>query len=319
METAINNSLWVEKYRPDTLENYIGNDHLKGIITKYLDGNDIQNLIFYGPAGTGKTTLAKLLTKNLNCEYLYINASDERGIETIRDKVSGFASTMSFKPLKVVILDEADFLTIQAQASLRNVIETFSKSTRFILTCNYVERIIDPLQSRCQVLKVVPPSKGEVAKHIFSILTKEYIRHNNEDLKFVVNHYYPDVRKMINACQMSCVKISVPDEQGIPVLELQLSDDTLVSSNYINKVIELLPNKKSFKDIRQVIADSNVQDFEALYKALYERIDEYTSCPAEAIIIIEEYMYHSNFRIDKEINVMACISKLLDISGKIVL
>lgn len=313
------NSLWVEKYRPDTLENYIGNDHLKGIIKRYLGENDIQNLIFYGPAGTGKTTLAKLLVKNLNCEHLYINASDERGIETIRDKVSGFASTMSFKPLKVVILDEADFLTIQAQASLRNVIETFSKSTRFILTCNYVERIIDPLQSRCQVLKVVPPSKGEVAKHIFSILTKEYIQHNNEDLKFVVNHYYPDVRKMINACQMSCVTTSAPDEQGIPLLELQLSDDTLVSSNYINKVIELLPNKKSFKDIRQVIADSNVQDFEALYRALYERIDEYTSRPAEATIIIEEYMYHSNFRIDKEINVMACISKLLEVSGKVVL
>ena len=108
------NSLWVEKYRPNTLKNYVGNDHLKGIIKRYLGENDIQNLIFYGPAGTGKTTLAKLLTKNLNCEYLYINASDERGIETIRDKVSGFASTMSFKPLKVVILDEADFLTIQA-------------------------------------------------------------------------------------------------------------------------------------------------------------------------------------------------------------
>ena len=142
METVISNSLWVEKYRPDVLTNYVGNEHLKGIVVRYLAENDIQNLIFYGPAGTGKTTLAKLLVKNLDCEYLYINASDERGIETIRDKVSGFASTMSFKPLKVVILDEADFLTIQAQASLRNVIETFSKSTRFILTCNYVERII---------------------------------------------------------------------------------------------------------------------------------------------------------------------------------
>lgn len=152
------NSLWVEKYRPDVLENYVGNEHLKNIVKRYLEENDIQNLIFYGPAGTGKTTLAKLLVKNLNCEHLYINASDERGIETIRDKVSGFASTMSFKPLKVVILDEADFLTIQAQASLRNVIETFSKSTRFILTCNYVERIIDPLQSRCQVLKIIPPN-----------------------------------------------------------------------------------------------------------------------------------------------------------------
>ena len=319
MEITTNNSLWVEKYRPNTLENYIGNEHLKGTMERFLKENDIQNLIFYGTAGTGKTTLAKLLVNNLECEYLYINASDERGIETIRDKVSGFASTMSFKPLKVVILDEADFLTIQAQASLRNVIETFSKSTRFILTCNYVERIIDPLQSRCQVIKIVPPSKGEVAKHVFHILSKENIQHNNEDLKFIVNHYYPDVRKMLNACQMSCRVVAVPDEQGIPALELELSDKNLVSSNYINKVIELLPNKKSFKQIRQVIADSNVQDFEALYRTLYERMDEYNSRPAEAIIIIEEYMYHSNFRIDKEINVMACISKLLDISGKVVL
>ena len=295
---------------------YIQRPLINTIITKYLEGNDIQNLIFYGPAGTGKTTLAKLLTKNLNCEYLYINASDERGIETIRDKVSGFASTMSFKPLKVVILDEADFLTIQAQASLRNVIETFSKSTRFILTCNYVERIIDPLQSRCQVLKIVPPSKGEVAKHLFKVLSKEVIQHSNDDLKNIVNQYYPDVRKMLNVCQMN---IKITDNQGIPSFDLVLDKQTLVSSNYIDKVIELLPSKKSFKDIRQVIADSNVQDFEALYKALYERMDEYTSRPAEAIIIIEEYMYHSNFRIDKEINIMACISKLLEISGKVVL
>jgi replication factor C small subunit len=113
-----------------------------------------------------KQHLLNSLVKNLNCDYLYINASDERGIETIRDKVSGFASTMSFKPLKVVILDEADFLTIQAQASLRNVIETFSKSTRFILTCNFVERIIDPLQSRCQVIKIIPPNKADIARHL---------------------------------------------------------------------------------------------------------------------------------------------------------
>ena len=146
------NSLLNEKYRPVTLDTYVGNAKLKASIAKQLEQNDIQNYLFYGPAGTGKTTLAKLCIKNLDCDYLYINASDERGIETIRDKVQGFASTMSFKPLKVVILDEADFLTIQAQASLRNIIETFSRTTRFILTCNYIERIIDPLQSRCQVL-----------------------------------------------------------------------------------------------------------------------------------------------------------------------
>ena len=148
----VDNSLWVESYRPTTLENYVGNENIKVAIAKYLEQNDIQNLIFYGPAGTGKTTLAKLCVQNLDCDHLYINASDERGIETIRDKVQSFASVASFKPLKVVILDEADFLTIQAQASLRNIIETFSRTTRFILTCNYVERIIDPLQSIWQEL-----------------------------------------------------------------------------------------------------------------------------------------------------------------------
>jgi DNA polymerase III delta prime subunit len=129
-------SLLVEKFRPQTLETFVGSETLKTQLQKFIDQNDLVNMLFYGPAGSGKTTLAKLIVKNLDCDYLLINASDERGIETIRDKVSGFASTASFKPLKVVILDEADFLTIQAQASLRNVIETFSRNTRFILTCN---------------------------------------------------------------------------------------------------------------------------------------------------------------------------------------
>ena len=166
MVSTENHSLLVERYRPTKLETYVGNENIKGAISKYLEQNDIQNFIFYGPAGTGKTTLAKIIVKNLDCDSLYINASDERGIETIRDKVQGFASVASFKPLKVVILDEADFLTIQAQASLRNIIETFSRTTRFIMTCNFVERIIDPLQSRCQVLKIVPPTKKDVAKHL---------------------------------------------------------------------------------------------------------------------------------------------------------
>ena len=176
MESTLKtHSLLVEKYRPNVLENYVGNENIKKSISKYLEQNDIQNLIFYGPAGTGKTTLAKLIVNNLDCESIYINASDERGIETIRDKVSSFASVASFKPLKVVILDEADFLTIQAQASLRNIIETFSRTTRFIMTCNFVERIIDPLQSRCQVLKIVPPTKKDVAKHLSWIMDEEGI------------------------------------------------------------------------------------------------------------------------------------------------
>ena len=203
MVSTKENSLLNEKYRPTTLDKFVGNENLKKSLSKYLEQNDILNLIFYGPAGTGKTTLAKLIVSNLECDYLYINASDERGIETIRDKVQGFASTISFEPIKVVILDEADFLTIQAQASLRNIIETFSRTTRFIMTCNFVERIIDPLQSRCQVLKIVPPTKKDVAKHLNWILQQESIEHDIKDLVPLVNQYYPDLRKCINTIQLS--------------------------------------------------------------------------------------------------------------------
>ena len=197
------NSLLNEKYRPVTLDTYVGNENLKSSISKQLDNNDIQNYLFYGPAGTGKTTLAKLCVQNLDCDHLYINASDERGIETIRDKVSILSMLFSFKSLKVVILDEADFLTIQAQASLRNIIETFSRTTRFILTCNYVERIIDPLQSRCQTIKVIPPTKKEVAVHLASICDKESISYEPTAIGKIVNKFYPDLRKMLNTIQAS--------------------------------------------------------------------------------------------------------------------
>ena len=296
-------SLLVEKYRPNKLENYVGNENIKKSISKYLDQNDIQNLIFYGPAGTGKTTLAKLITKNLDCDSLYINASDERGIETIRDKVSGFASVASLKPLKVVILDEADFLTIQAQASLRNIIETFSRTTRFIMTCNYVERIIDPLQSRCHVLKIVPPSKKEVAVHLSWILDEEKIVYEVNDLGSIVNQYYPDLRKCINTIQLNS-KDSY----------LTLDKSVLVSSNYIDKVIdELKKDKPNFKNIRQTIANANVDDFEELFRSLYDRASEYVFAKEGTIAtLINDHQYKANFRIDKEINIMSLINNIIN-------
>ena len=302
------NSLLVEKYRPSKLENYVGNENIKKSISKYLEQNDILNLIFYGPAGTGKTTLAKLCVQNLDCDHLYINASDERGIETIRDKVQGFASVASFKPLKVVILDEADFLTIQAQASLRNIIETFSRTTRFIMTCNFVERIIDPLQSRCQVLKIVPPTKKDVAKHLNWILQQEHIEHDINDLVPLVNQYYPDLRKCINTIQLSTQDNTLKLDQSI-----------LVSSNYIDKVINALSegskhNKVDcYNDIRQIIADANVDDFDELFKLLYERASEYLQDKeGTATILINEHQYKANFRIDKEINTMSLIQQILN-------
>ena len=304
MVTTKEHTLLVEKYRSKDLDSYVGNEHIKKTIKQYLGQNDIQNLIFYGPAGTGKTTLAKLIVNNLDCDYLYINASDERGIETIRDKVSGFASTASFKPLKVVILDEADFLTIQAQASLRNVIETFSRTTRFIMTCNYVERIIDPLQSRCQVLKVIPPSKKEVAVHLASVMATEGTTYEMEDLKTIVTQYYPDLRKCLNTIQLS-----TQDQK------LVIDKSVLVSSNYMTSILKELSNAKpKWREIRQIIANANVSDFEELYRYLYDNANVYASGREGMVAIyINEYSYQSNFRIDKEINCMALIQKLIEL------
>jgi len=298
------NSLFVEKYRSKTLDEYVGNKQLKQIVAKYIANNDLQNLLLYGTPGTGKTTLAKLIVNNFDCDYLYINASDERGIDTIRDKVQGFASSASFKPIKIVILDEADFLTIQAQASLRNIIETYSRTTRFILTCNYLERIIDPLQSRCQVLKITPPSKKEVAQHVANVLEQENINYELNDLVLVVNKHYPDVRKILNTCQVNNVEGTLK------------IDKTVLTGGYKDALLKELKaaNKNSFKNIRQILADSNLDDFEEIYRFLYDNLDEYGKDDvnkALIIIEIENYMYHANFRIDKEINVMALISKIL--------
>lgn len=297
-------TLWVEKYRSSNLDSYVGNENIKKTIQQYLDQNDIQNFIFYGPAGTGKTTLAKLIVNNLDCDYLYINASDERGIETIRDKVQGFASVASFKSLKVVILDEADFLTIQAQASLRNIIETYSRTTRFILTCNFVERIIDPLQSRCQVLKIIPPSKQEIAKHVAGILEQEEVSYTMDDIKLLVTQFYPDVRKMLNTAQLS-------NQDN----ELNIDKSVIVSSSYMTQVVkELSKPKPNFNEIRQIIANANVQDFEELYRFLYDSASQYAAGSEGMVAIyVNEYSYQSNFRIDKEINCMALIARLIEL------
>ena len=299
-------TLWVEKYRPSNLDTYIGNDQLKSKVKVYLESGDLPHLLLFGKAGTGKTTLAKLLVNNIDCDYLYINASDENNVETVRSKAKNFASTMGFKDYKVIILDECDYITPNAQAALRNLMETFSKHCRFILTCNFVERIIDPIQSRCQTFQVIPPNKNDVAKHLHNILTDEGVSYEREDLAILVNSGYPDIRRVINGAQRQSV-------DGKLVIDKQ----SIVENDYKLKLLEILEKqdkKSAFNNVRQLMANAKVTDFADLFRLLYDEVDGYGKGHiAECILVIAKYELSDAQVVDKEINAMAMIIEILQI------
>ena len=304
MITREDHGLWVERYRPSTMETYIGNEHLKSKVSIYLESGDLPHLLLYGRAGTGKTTLAKLLVKNIECDYLYINASDENNVDTVRTKVKNFASTIGFKDLKIIILDECDYITPNAQAALRNLMETFSKHCRFILTCNYVERIIDPIQSRCQLFQIIPPSKKEVAQKLHNILIEENVNSELDDIKILVDSGYPDIRRVINSAQRNVVR-------G----KLKLDTGSIIQNDYklkLLKILETQNKKNAFKDIRQLLADNKVTDFADLFRLLYDEVDGYGKGHiAECILIIAKYELSDSQVVDKEINAMAMVVELL--------
>ena len=302
----IEHTLWVEKYRPISLDTYIGNEHLKSKVEVYLESGDLPHLLLYGRAGTGKTTLAKLLVNNIECDHLYINASDENNVDTVRTKVKNFASTIGFKDMKIIILDECDYITPNAQAALRNLMETFSKHCRFVLTCNFVERIIDPIQSRCQLFEIVPPSKSEVAQRLNQILDDESIHYDLQDLKILIDSNYPDIRRTINSAQRNIVD-----------LHLKLDTDSVIQNDYKLKLLEILKTqdkKNAFKNIRQLFADNQVRDFADLFRLLYDEVDIYgKGHVAECILVIARYELSDSQVVDKEINAMAMIIELLGV------
>lgn len=300
-------TLWIEKYRPDNLEQFVGNIDIKNKLQYYIDNKDIPHLLFAGRAGTGKTTAAKIIVKQMGedyCEHLYINASDENSIEVMRNRIRDFASSVGMRQYKIVILDEADFLTPQAQAALRNIMETFSKNCRFILTCNYAERIIEPIQSRCQIFKMFPPSKKEVAIRMAEILVEENIKFKPTDVAKIVELHYPDIRATIGAI----------DKQTI---NGQLSADIVGvgDSDYKNKLIDYLsiPDKKeAWKMCRQLLLDAGLRDYTDVYRYLYDNLDKYAKGKLSAIILIlADFQYKDALIVDKEINFSACVVSIL--------
>lgn len=300
-------SLWVEKYRPQTLAEYVGNETVKETIQQYLDNNDIPHLLLHGKAGTGKTTLAKLIVNTIKCDHMIINASDENNVDTVRNKVKNFASSMGFAGFKVIILDEFDYMTPNAQAILRNLMETFSKHCRFILTCNYHEKIIDPIKSRCQTFAITPPTKKDVAIQVTRILDAEKIKYDLKNVADIISSYYPDIRRILNTCQLQSAK-------G----ELKVDHQIMVESNFQTKLVDLLKanddKRNMFMNIRQAVADNRLNDYSEMYSMLYSRVDEYAAGnTANVILTIAEGLSKDALVVDKEIVFMSTIIQILNI------
>ncbi len=306
-EESVNHTLWTEKYRPTKLDDYVGNEHLKTKVAGYLENDDIPHLLLFGRAGTGKTTLAKLIVKSIDCDYMIINASDENNVEMVRTKVKNFASSMGFKKFKVIILDEFDYMSKEAQAILRNLMETFSAHCRFILTCNYVEKVIEPIQSRCQSFQIVPPTKKDVAIQMSKILKAESIEFDVKDLVPIIDASYPDIRKVINTCQLNSSK-------G----KLKVDVQNLLENDYKMKVLDILKSnddrRNKYMKVRQAIIDSKANDFSELYTLLYDKVEEYGGDNTSGVILyLGEAVANSSLANDKEIIAAATLIKILNV------
>jgi len=303
----VDNSLWTEYYRPTVLKNYVGNEHLKGKIKNYIETGDIPHLLFHGKAGTGKTTLSKLIVKSIECDYMIINASDENNVETVRNKVKNFAASQGFKKYKIIILDEFDYMSQNAQAILRNLMESFSQHCRFILTCNYIEKVIAPIQSRCQIFQIVPPTKKDVAIQISEILKNENVSFEPKDLVPIIDAGYPDIRKVINTCQLNSFK-------G----KLQVDSTNLIENDYKLKVLDILKSsddkRNKYTKMRQTIIDSRVSDFTDLFTLLYDKVDEYAPTnTANVILCLSEGQQKHFNSIDKEIAMAGTLIEILNL------
>lgn len=299
---SVFNSLWVEKYRPTKLTDIVlSNEHREAFVKFVKDG--IPRLAFIGHQGTGKTTIAKVLVNELDCQFLYINASDESGIDVIRNKVTNFAQTKSIDgKVKVIILDEADGLTMDAQRTLRNTMEQFAEITRFILTANYKHRIIPPLQSRCDIYDLAPPLEGVIERLKF-VLNAEKIKFTDKDVETVARTSYPDLRKCIGELQRH-------SKTGTLVLPTKSE-----VSEFVENIFKLLKGGHVLK-IRKWVIENETKfngDYPNLLRTFFNFVFDQKledDLKKKYLIVVSEYIYRSSSVLDQEINFYSCIIQL---------
>jgi DNA polymerase III delta prime subunit len=305
----VNEFLWVEKYRPQSINDTILPVALKSTFEQIVEGGELPNMIFTGTAGVGKTTVAKALCNQLDLDYLLINGSEEGNIDTLRGKIKQFASSVSLQGgYKVVILDEADYLNPQStQPALRGFIEEFSNNCRFILTCNFKNRIIEPLHSRCSVIefnlskKDLPPLMAGFMKRAEYILTEEGVLFEKPVLAELIMKYCPDWRRVLNELQRYSVSGKI--DTGILVSLQEASLDSLMANL----------KDKNFKSIRQWVADNIDLEPAALFRKIYDNMSDYVkpqSIP-QLVLILADYQYKNSFVADHELNFVACLTECM--------
>lgn len=296
------NSLWVEKYRPINLSELAASEQIIKFIEKAISSGDIVNVILHGKPGTGKNSIVNILKKNMEAKFLIINASEERGIDTIRDKVQSFATTLAWgNGLKIVVLNEADGLNYTAQDSLRELMETASKTCRFVFTCNYINKISDPIKSRCIELELTPKPR-EIAKRLVEIYMTENVQFDNNFIPLIIKKYGIDIRKMIN------------ESQRIFGLYEYLSSDN-IDNGATERYTEFLDNVFSTKSPKKISELSKAMVFdEDIYTVLWKYIlEKYDN--ADAVLAIGEWSYKSRLMADKDLSFLCCIFVVQDICG----
>ena len=305
----MNEFLWVEKYRPQTIAEIVLPSHIKATFEDIVSGGELHNMLLTGTAGLGKTTVAKALCNELDLDFLLINGSEEGNIDTLRNKIKQFASTVSLQGgFKVVILDEADYLNPQStQPALRGFIEEFSGNCRFILTCNFKNRIIEPLHSRCSVIefnmakKDMPPLLSEFMKRVEYILDQEKVTYDKQVIADLIMKHMPDWRRVLNELQRYSTSGNIDTGILVSISETSIND------------LMLHIKHKDFKRMRQWVADNMDTEPASIFRKIYDSMYEYINPKSipQLVLILADYQYKNAFVADHELNLVACLTEIM--------